>query len=301
MLPVLRHAASGEISVKECIGKIALDFGLSDEDLEEMLPSGRQTKFANRVHWAKTYLVQAGLLEMTRRAHFRASERGRAVLQQNPDKIDNAFLQQFEEFRDFKTRKGSTSTEVSADAKETSDKNVATPEEQIEAAFEEINAELRSELLERITSASPQFFEQLVVDLMIAMGYGSSLQNAGKRLGRSGDGGVDGVINEDTLGLDSIYLQAKRFAPHVPVGVEKVREFNGSLDERGASKGVLLTTSYFPAGAREYVDRVQRKMILIDGEELTRLLIRYGVGVRTARTVELKKLDLDYFEQDDGA
>lgn len=297
MLPVLRLAAKGEISVRESIQRIAKEFSLSDEDRSELLPSGKQTKLANRVHWAKTYLVQAGLLEITRRAHFKATQRGFDTLQKGLEKIDNSYLEQFAEFRDFKSRARASQGKATPAADKSEQ---ATPEEQIESAFEEINSELRQELLERITGSTPAFFEQVVVDLMVAMGYGGNLTDAVRRLGRSGDGGIDGVINEDTLGLDSVYIQAKRYAPGNGVGVERVREFAGSLVERGANKGVFVTTSHFAQGALDYADRIPQKLVLFDGEQLTRLMVRHGVGVRSTRSIELKKLDLDYFEQDEA-
>jgi restriction system protein len=174
----------------------------------------------------------------------------------------------------------------------------ATPEERIEAAYTEITNELRAALLERISKGTPRFFEKLVVDLLTGMGYGGSRANAGQRVGKTADGGIDGVINEDPLGLDIVYLQAKRYAPGNTVGVDKVREFAGSLVERGATKGVFVTTSQFAPAAITYVNRIPQRLVLISGEELTRLMVQYGVGVRTDRTIELRKLDLEYFEED---
>ena len=175
----------------------------------------------------------------------------------------------------------------------------ATPEELIDSAYQEITDELRSTLLNRITAASPTFFEKLVLDLLIAMGYGGSKADAGQRVGRTGDGGIDGIINEDPLGLDIVYLQAKRYAPGNTIGVGQVREFAGSLVERGATKGVFVTTSHFAPGARAYVERIPQRLILIDGAELTRLMVRFGVGVRVERTIEFKRVDLDYFDEDE--
>ena len=242
-------------------------------------------------------------MESPRRGHFRATERGLDVLRQAPDHIDNALLEQFEAFRDFKQR-SRRETQRTADGGQPSSavaSERATPEERMEAAHEELTTEVRQQLLERITQATPAFFEQLVVDLMVAMGYGGSLPQSGQTLGRSGDGGIDGVINEDALGLDSIYIQAKRYAPGNAVGIEKVREFAGSLAERGASKGVFVTTSSFVASAWHYAERVPQTIVLIDGERLTRLLVVYGVGVRTTHTIEVKRLDLDYFEDSEGS
>jgi restriction system protein len=212
MLPVLGLAAKGETDVRTCVDTLAQEFGLSTEERGELLPSGKQTTFSNRLHWAKTYLVKAGLLEITRRGHFRATPRGFAALSENRQRIDNTFLNQFAEFRAFRERSVVTDQagELATISQIVPAMEKATPEERIEAAYEEITAELRSALLERITVGRPEFFEKLIIDLMMAMDYGGSGPEAGKRLGKSGDGGVDGLINEDVLGLDNIYLQAKR-------------------------------------------------------------------------------------------
>ncbi|MCU0839521.1 MAG: restriction endonuclease [Rhodospirillales bacterium] len=302
MLPVLRFAANGETSVGDCIEALAGEFKLTEEERERLLPSGKQAIFSNRVHWAKFYLVKAGLLQATRRAHFQASQRGLDVLSTHPPRINIAFLRQYPEFLQFHggIAPARDAGKVEPLAETGAVLDAATPVERIEAAFEEVNVALRESLLDRIMQATPKFFEGLIVDLMIAMGYGGSRPEAGKRLGRSGDGGIDGLINEDILGLDSIYLQAKRYAPGNVIGVEKVREFAGSLVERGATKGVFVTTSSFAAGAAVYVERIPQKLVLIDGEELTRLMIRYDVGVRVTRRIDLKAEDLDYFDEDDG-
>ena len=286
MLPVLEYGARGETS--------------------ELLPSGKQAVFANRVHWAKTYLIHAGLLEATRRAHFRVTPRGSEVLARRPDRVDNELLMHFAEFRDFRERSRSRlgnggGLEPISEVLSTADlAPSATPEERIELAYTEITNQLRATLLERISKGTPQFFEQVIVDLLTSMGYGGSRANAGRRVGKTADGGIDGVINEDPLGLDSVYLQAKRYAPGNTIGVDKVREFAGSLVERGATKGVFVTTSQFAPAAKAYAGRIPQKLVLISGEELTRLMVQYGVGVRTDRTIELRKLDLDYFEEDAG-
>jgi restriction system protein len=304
MLPVLKFAAEGEVSIRDCIEQLAAEFKLTDEERTALLPSGKQPTFANRVHWARTYLAQAGLLEATRRGHFKATQRGLDALAKGLGHIDVEYLLQFDEFRAFRARHKAPSQEMSGDAgleRSEAPLERATPEERIDVAHSEITAELRAELLERVVKSSPAFFERLIVDLLIAMNYGGSRAEAGKRIGRSGDGGIDGVINEDPLGLDIVYLQAKRYAPGNNVGIDKVREFAGALVERGATKGVFVTTSDFAPTARTYVDRIPQRLILIDGEELTRLMVRYGVGVRTERTIDLKKLDLDYFEEEPGA
>jgi len=304
MLPVLQFATAGETSIRDCIAGLADKLGLSQEERRELLPSGRQAVFANRVHWAKTYLVQAGLLEITRRAHFRLAPRGSEVLAKHPERVDNELLMHFPEFLEFRARSRSrqgNGAEPISEVLSTEDLvPSATPEERIEAAHTEITNELRAAILDRITKGTPQFFENVVVDLLTSMGYGGTRPNAGRRVGKTADGGIDGVINEDPPGLDIVYLQAKRYAPGNTVGVDKVREFAGSLVERGATKGVFVTTSHFAPAASAYSDRIPQRLILIDGDELTRLMVQYGVGVRTDRTIEVRKLDLDYFEEDAG-
>ena len=305
MLPVLEYASGGETSVRDCVAALADKLGLSQDERSELLPSGKQAVFSNRVHWAKSYLVHAGILEATRRAHFQVTPRGSEVLAKRPDRVDNELLMQFPEFREFRERSRSRpgngglqpiSEVLAADGLAPS----ATPEERIEAAYTEITNELRAAILDRITKGTPRFFEKVVVDLLTQMGYGGSRTNAGRRVGKTADGGIDGVINEDPLGLDSVYLQAKRYAPENTVGVDKVREFAGSLVERGATKGVFVTTSQFAPAAKAYAGRIPQKLVLISGDELTRLMVQYGVGVRTDHTIELRKLDLDYFEEGAG-
>jgi restriction system protein len=301
MLPVLSSAARGETSISACIRSLADELGLSGEERAQLLPSGKQPVFANRVHWAKFHLGKAGLVEATRRGHFKITPRGMALLDEGPDLINIRLLGRFPEFRAFREHVAPSDVlEGTVDPSAEPDPATATPEEGIEAASEELEAALRADLLERVVAATPQFFEALVVDLMIAMGYGGSRRDAGTRLGRSGDGGLDGLINEDVLGLDSIYLQAKRYSPGNVVGVEKVREFAGALVERGASKGVFVTTSHFASGAKSLAERIPQRLVLIDGEQLSRLLVRHGVGVRAVRTVELKRLDPDYFIEDES-
>lgn len=299
MLPLLRLAAQGEVQIKDCIDKIAQELRLPETDINEPLPSGKQTRFANRVHWAKTYLAQAGLVETTGRGRFKASERGLDVLRSNPPNIDNDYLAQFPEFREFKSRRSVDDEAVPAAPSAIAASSPATPEELIEQAYDDITDELRATLLERIMAATPAFFEALIVDLLLKMGYGGSREEAGKPVGGAGDGGIDGVINEDALGLDVVYLQAKRYAPDNHVTPDQMRGFSGALLQRGASKGVFVTTSKFTPQAREFARSIkQQRIVLIDGDELTKLLVKHGVGVRTERTLELKKIDLDYFDED---
>lgn len=292
MLPTLRLASAGEVRVSDAIDRIAAEFNLTPEERAEMLPSGRQAKIANRVHWAVTYLVKAGLLDRPKRGFFGITERGRTVLTTPPARIDIPYLSQFEGFDKFRTGSGNAGETPAIEP--TSVVGTGTPDERIEAAFTDMNAALRSELLERVQTIHPTAFEKLIVDLMLGMGYGAG--GSGQHLGRTNDGGVDGIINEDVLGLDIIYLQAKRYATGNVIGVEKIREFAGVLDERGATKGVFVTTSHFAPHALTYAQRSPKRLVLIDGDELTRLLVRYGVGVRAYRTIDLKKLDTDYFD-----
>lgn len=285
------------------MAKLADEFSLPEEDRTQLLPSGRQTLFYNRVQWAKTYLVQAGLLEMTRRAHFRASEVGKKALSLGLQRIDNRFLEQYETFREFQSRKGTEEGVILAPSpasEAAGELPTDTPEERIENAYAEIVGELRTQLLQQIMGASPAFFERLIIDLLLAMGYGGSRAEAGKQLGKSGDGGIDGVISEDALGLGMIYLQAKRYASSNAVGEGEIRGFSGALLRHGASKGVFVTTSRYTDAAKGFaIDVRQQRLVLIDGEQLTRLMIEDGVGVRTERTVDLKKLDFDYFDEDE--
>ncbi|MFK4647944.1 restriction system protein [Bradyrhizobium ottawaense] len=297
MLSVLRLAAEGEKRVADVEGPIADEFQLSEEERQELLPSGRQRLLANRIHWAKFYMSKAGLVASPRRGRFIASEAGRQLLASNPTRIDVNTLLQVPSFREFyEADRSSASTErVEAEAP----KEVRTPEEDIDAAYRTVTSALRADLLERIAQNTPDFFEQLIVDLLVAMGYGGSHMSAATQLGRSGDGGVDGVINEDRLGLDRVYVQAKRYAPTSAVGRPDIQAFVGSLVGLGATKGVFVTTSTYSSQAREFVRHLTQRVILIDGQELADLMIEHGVGVRTSRTIEFKRLDEDFFSEED--
>ena len=304
MRPVLGFVLNDETKALEVIDKIAAPLELTDEEREERLPSGQTTVLSSRVHWAITYMAQADLVKRVRRGVVIATDRGRQVFRDHPERIDNTVLSQFEEFRAFKER-SRASKRPKAEAGElvtelvtTSDEAETTPEERIDSAAEELSAALRDELLARIISAEPTFFEHVIIDLMLAMGYGGS--GSGKHLGKTADGGVDGIINEDPLGLDIVFLQAKRYAEGNVIGVSQIREFAGSLDEKGAVKGVFVTTSSFAGPAKVYAERSPKRLILIDGQELTRLLVRYSVGVRSFRVIDLKRIDEDYFAPVDG-
>ncbi len=269
--------------------------GLSDAEREQVLPSGRQRVLHNRIHWAKFYLGKAGLLDAPRRGRFCLSADGSALLRNPPARLDTRFLQGIPAFQEFYRRDDQGGV---ADAVAGAEPPSATPEEVVEAAYNTVQAALGLELLERVLSNSPAFFEGLIVDLLVAMGYGGSRRSAAEQLGKSGDGGVDGVINEDLLGLDRVYVQAKRYAPGSAVGRPEVQAFTGSLVGLGASKGVFVTTSTFSTPAVEFAARIPQRVILIDGERLARLMIEHGVGVRSSRVLEFKRLDEDFFSEE---
>ena len=290
MLPLLRYAADGkEYSLREAIETLADEFHLSDAERRELLPSGSQSAFDNRVGWSRTYLKKAGLLSSPRRSYFQITSRGQEVLASNPARINIGFLRQFPEFLEFQ-RGQSKDSEVSiADGTE-----LITPEESIESAYQRARATLAADLLQTIKDCSPDFFERLVVDLLVRMGYGGTRKDAGRAIGRSGDGGIDGIINEDRLGLDVVYIQAKRW-DSTSVGRPEIQKFAGALQGQRARKGIFLTTSTFSKDAQEFVSRIESKIVLMDGETIAQLMIDYGVGVNTVATYELKRVDSDYF------
>lgn len=265
---------------------------LTDEDAAQLLPSGRQTVFANRMAWPKVYMQRAGLFSSAKRGHFQITDRGLAVLAEKPSRVDIKLLDRFPEFVEFRTKKDQTNTSSDVEATETT----ATPEETLESAYQRIRRDLAAELLDRVKKGSPAFFEQLVVDLLLRMGYGGSRHQAGQAIGRSGDEGIDGVISEDRLGLDAIYLQAKRWDG--TVGRPEVQKFVGALHGKRAKKGVFLTTGTFSADAREYVSHIDPKVVLIDGHNLVDLMIDHDLGVASNATYHLKKIDSDYFNED---
>lgn len=295
MLPLLRFASDrNEHSLREATDILADEFNLSLAEKEELLASGRKPVFYDRVGWAKTYLGQAKILESTRRGFFKISERGIDLLSQNPQTVNDRTLQQFSEFREFVSRKNKKAVKVvESSPVDNNEQILNTPEESLEAAYQAIRANLATEIIEKVKSCSPIFFEYLVVDLLVKMGYGGTREDAGERLGRSGDGGIDGIIKEDRLGLDIIYLQAKRW--ETVVGRPEIQKFAGALQGQRARKGVFITTSDFTKEAREYVSLIDSKIILIDGEELAELMIDYNVGVSNAAIYEVKRIDSDYF------
>jgi restriction system protein len=296
MLPVLNAAVNGEVRISDVVASLADQLGLSEEDRAALLPSGRQQVFDNRVRWAKTYLTKAGLIESTKRAHFRITDRGRQALANNPERIDNDYLSQFPEFLDFRSRSAADSQETEPKLEPASSDD-RTPDEVMRAAHREIERALRQELLDRVMAAPPDFFEGLVLNLLVSMGYGGSLEDAGQELGRSGDGGVDGVIDQDALGLDRVYIQAKRYQPSTPVTAGQIRDFFGSLDRFKAAKGVLVTTSTFTRDAKDTVAQLSKRIVLIDGDQLAELMIKHDVGCRAEETLYLKKVDEDFFPE----
>lgn len=301
MLPVLLASSNGEIRVGAAVEELAGQLGLDPEERSELLPSGKQTLFANRVHWAKTYLAQAGLVENTRRGHFKITPRGLRTLADQPSRIDNAYLNQFSEFQEFKKRARESQSgpmEAQAEAEERAFGTATeTPDEIMRRSQKQIDAALAQDLLERVRIAPPEFFERLIVNLLISMGYGGSrADNPGRPLGRSGDDGVDGVVDQDALGLDRVYIQAKRYAVGNNVGSGAIRDFFGSLDRHKASKGLFVTTSSFSASAKETAELLSKRIVLIDGDQLAALMVRQSIGCRIEDTLHIKKIDEDFFE-----
>jgi len=261
-----------------------------------MLPSGIQSTFFNRVGWASTYLKKAGLFEATRRGYYRITARGLELLKKQPKTINAKLLRQYPEFLEFQQLKGTRSGNKASSSRGAPDISTATPSEALETAYENLRDELADELLSRLKKSSPTFFERIVVELLVKMGYGGSRADAGKAIGRSGDGGIDGIIKEDKLGLDVVYVQAKRW-DNSPVGRPDVMQFAGALQAQKANKGIFITTSRFTEDARSYVSQIGSKIVLIDGEQLTNLMIENDIGVSTVSTYPVKKIDTDYFDE----
>lgn len=301
-LPILQAAAGGaDMSLAAMRDEVSKRLGLTDADISEMIPSGKQRRYVNRSNWACIYLSEAGLLEWVRRGTYRITPRGREVLTNHPARIDVAFLMQFPEFVAWKGKSngGDSGEEPPPPGNGGTGVEAATPEEQIEAGYLALRKAVEGELISKILAAPPVFFENLVVELLLAMGYGGSRQDAGEALGRSGDGGIDGIIKEDRLGLDAIYVQAKRWDPAKhKVSRPDVQAFAGSLEGFRARKGVFITTSLFSSEAHDYVARIEKRIVLIDGPRLAALLFDHGVGVRTKDTYEVKEVDEEYFLDD---
>lgn len=293
MLPLLQFAADGQVhSMKDARQHLAAHFSLTEAEQAELLPSGRQATFSNRVAWAKVYLDKAGLLEAPQRGSFKITAAGQKVLAESPKRINIHYLERFPEFIEFRSKR----TKPPSAAEPTGNEESATPEERLQGAYDELRGQLADDLLGRVKSGTPAFFEQMVVELLLKMGYGGSRKEAGQAIGKGGDEGIDGVISEDRLGLDVIYLQAKRWEG--TVGRPEVQKFVGALHGKRAKKGVFLTTGTFSADARSYVDNIDPKVVLIDGQRLSELMIEFGIGVTPAESYQVNRLDQDYFEED---
>jgi restriction system protein len=294
MRPVLESAVDGEVRISDVVNILAEQFHLNDAEQDELLPSGKQTRFANRVHWAKSYLKQAGLVMSTKRAHYVATDRGKSALADPSTKINKVYLEQFDEFREFQARTRNSSDEENSPASEVESDD--TPDEILRSAHRGINLALSAELLDRVRAGSPAFFENLIIELLLAMGYGGTSEDAGKALGKSGDDGVDGVIDQDPLGVDQIYVQAKRYADGNTIGAGAIRDFFGALNLKKAQKGIFVTTSTFSSSAIQTAKDLGMRIVLIDGNHLAHLMIRYNIGCREEEILRLKKVDEDFFE-----
>ena len=295
MLPLLKILADGKVyKYREIFEALVREFQVTEAERKEMLPSGQQEIFANRVGWAKTYLKKAGLIDSPQRATFVISEKGKEILSQNLDHIDTKFLRQFPEFQEF-TRVNKQNETITLESNLSTSDQEQNPEELLENSYQEIRQALATDLLFILRKLSPDDFEKLVVELLVKMGYGGSIRDAGKAVGKSGDQGIDGIIKEDRLGLDIIYIQAKRWADNNAVGRPEIQKFVGALAGQGAKKGIFITTSYFTQEALEYAPRNEIKIVLIDGEELGQLMIDYNLGVSTQKIYEIKRIDHDYF------
>ncbi|MBS3767120.1 MAG: restriction endonuclease [Candidatus Cloacimonetes bacterium] len=292
MLPLLKLSNDGEIHyIHDAVNELAEEFGLSDEEQAKLLPSGQQPVFYNRVGWARTYLKKAGLLEDPKRGYFKITDRGKEVLADEPETINMKYLRQFPEYIEFRETTRDTSEE---EIKE-EDLEGLTPEEALENAYQRIRKDLSEELLSYVLRSTPGFFEKLVVELLVKMGYGGSQRDAARAVGQSGDEGIDGIIDEDRLGLDTIYVQAKKWKKSSSVGRPEIQKFVGALHGKRAKKGIFITTTSFSNEARDYVSNIDPKVVLIDGSRLTDLMIDYGIGVTSRTQYELKDLDTDYF------
>lgn len=297
MLPFLRCTEDGEehrmADVRQMLAK---DFRLTEDEIKEPLPSGKQSRFSNRVAWAKVYLAQAGLIDTPKRGAFRISKRGRELLANPPEAIDIKFLEQYPEFLEFRNQRKKHDEESHSDKSPKREDDIETPEEALEQAALRLYEELSTQLLKQVKSNSPDFFEKLVVQLLVKMGYGGSIKDAGRAIGRSGDEGIDGIIKEDKLGLDVIYIQAKRW--EAVIGRPELQKFVGALHGQRAKKGVFITTSSFSDQAIQYVGQIDPKVVLIDGSQLVSFMIEHNVGVSISGVIEIKNIDLDYFLED---
>lgn len=297
MRPLLElHQDRKEHQNRDLVNALAEQFDLTEEERREMLPSGGAKLFDNRVGWAKSHISKAGLLESPRRGISMITENGCMVLAEHPDRVDLKTLNEFEEYREFRSKFGGKKESNGSSTTPRSDtpyQDDQTPEEALENAYLKVRSQVEAELLSQIMNNPPEFLEQVVVDLVVRMGYGGSRKDAGEALGRSGDEGIDGIIKEDPLGLDIIYLQAKRWEGSV--GRPEIQKFAGALQGQRAKKGIFITTSTFTADATDYVSKIDSKIILIDGARLAKLMFNHGIGVASASSYEVKRIDSDYF------
>lgn len=287
MLPLLKSISDGqEHKTRDILNSLSDEFGLTEKERKELLPSGQQSIINNRVGWARTYMLKAGLLSGPKRGYIKITEKGLEILEQNPDRIDIKFLEQFPEFIEFRTIKKETS-EVTRTDEEIEE---ITPDELMEKGYNYINASLAQELLEKLRNVDPYFFEQVVGELLTTMGYGRF-----KATPSSGDEGVDGIVYQDKLGLDRIFFQAKRYGEENSVTARDVRDFVGTLDLHGVNKGIFITTSRFPRNTKDILKKTPKNIILLDGPKLAKLMIEHDVGVSTQKTYKIKRMDTDFF------
>ena len=298
MLPLLKIAGDGNVHTKrDAVNELAALFGVSEEERKELLPSGNQAVFDNRVGWARTYLKKAMLISYVQRGQFQITERGQSALAKNPPRIDVTYLRQFAEFLEFHKPTRATAVQEQVHEPETA---TETPEELLATGYLSLRQQIEHDVLAQVKACSPEFFERLVVRLLTAIGYGGSLADAGRAIGKSGDGGIDGVIKQDKLGIDQIYIQAKRW-DNASVGRPEIQKFVGALHGKRARKGIFITTSTFTKEADEYAKGLEMKVILIDGAQLSELMFDFGIGVTTKNTYAVKRIDSDFFDDEDGA
>lgn len=294
MLPLLDLSSDGkEHRFRDTVQSLAEQFRLSEEERLELLPSGRAPKFANRVGWATTHLSKAELIERPRRGYFKITGRGQSLLEEKPDSVNLKLLDRYPEHVAFRSK--NTDTSKSSVDTERQQEEASTPAETIDEAYEILRNSLAEEVLQHIKGCSPEFFERLVVDLLVKMGYGGTRAEAGRAVGKSGDGGIDGIINEDRLGLDVIYIQAKRW--EATVGRPDIQQFAGALQGQKARKGIFITTSGFSKVAIEYARDIESSIILIGGDVLAGLMIDNDVGVALETSYKVKRIDSDYFDE----
>ena len=295
MLPLLELVSDKrEWVFRNVVEELSKKYSLTEEERKELLPSGQQPIFDNRVGWARTYMKKAGLIDSPKRGVLRISNKGLEVLQSKPDRINVKFLQKFPEFVEFQTLKRDENEAIAV----TDNDIEQTPEESLDISYQKIRKALALELLNKVMSLTPSFFEKLVVELLVNMGYGGSIKDAGRAIGRSGDEGIDGTMKEDKIGLDVIYIQAKRWQPGNVVGRPELQKFVGALAGQGAKKGIFITTSSFTKEALDYSPKNETKIVLIDGEHLAQLMIDYDLGVSLVNKYEIKRIDNDYFGEE---